>query len=120
MTPNCLNYLYYLLGSDNRQKTYKDFIEFRQRDNPCVGALSAFLESYRLPTETCRMYSLDCTFIGGKDHLSPYQELQYYEIPSALAPPPTRRGRIVIVEDLHPSVLELLGTTLDIDPIFFA
>lgn len=99
-------------------QTYSDFVAFRSQDNPCTARLSAFLEpGLHRPQGSCKIDIVD--YQG--DNVSHYAKLSASDLtPSHLEPPPTGQGRVVMVEDLHPAVLEVLATTLDIDPLFFA
>ena len=101
-------------------KAYRDFVRFRQERNPCVRGLSAFLETPRLPQDLCQIYVVHVDIGGNPDESQEIQKVHHNQLPSALEPPPPGRGRLIVIEDLHPSVLEVLGVTLDIDPIFFA
>ena len=99
-------------------QTYSDFVKFRSQDNPCAARLSAFLDpGLHRPPGSCKVGIVD--YHG--NNASHYTRLPASDFtPPYLQPPPAGQGRIVIVEDLHPTVLEVLATTLDIDPLFFA
>ena len=98
-------------------QTYSDFVAFRGRQNPCLEGLSRFLESApHRARHSCKIHT-----VGYGDGLSHEEELSALKFSStSLQPPPANHGRVVIVEDIHPTVLETLATALDIDPIFFA
>ena len=102
---------------ETMSQTYRDFVAFRGRQNPCLGDLSKFLESAPFrPRYSCKIYT-----VGYGDGVSRREELSALNFSSTpLQPPPANHGRVVIIEDIHPTVLETLATALDIDPIFFA
>ncbi|KAJ8129891.1 hypothetical protein O1611_g3734 [Lasiodiplodia mahajangana] len=58
---------------------------------------------------------------GKGDQPQNFQQVQIDNLDSLLESPlPIGHGRVLIIEDIHPSVVELLGTKLGIDPTFFA
>lgn len=98
-------------------QTYRDFVAFRGRQNPCLKGLSQFLESApRRPRNSCKIH-----IVSYGDGLPRHEEVLALNFSSTpLQPLPANHGRVVIIEDIHPTVLETLATALDIDPIFFA
>lgn len=105
---------------DETFRAYRDFVHFRQQRNPCIGRLCSFLATPRLPQDSCTIYVADLNPEPSVD--VPTQRLKTVhsgELLSVLTPAPGR-PRVIIIEDLHPSVLQMLGSSLDIDPIFFA
>lgn len=109
-------------GETKPATTYRDFVKFRQQNNPCVAGLSQFLETKGLPKDACRIYVLDCASESTLEvKPSGFVPVHVDNLHSVLkAPSISGQGRVIIIEDLHPSTVEILGTTLDIDPIFFA
>ena len=101
-------------------RTYKDFIGFRQERNPCVGGLLRFLANKRFPQSSCHVHTVDFSFDRDMDRIPEVKTVSHDDFPSALTPTPPGQGRIIVIEDLHPAFLEVLGSTLDIDPLFFA
>lgn len=99
-------------------RTYSDFVHFRSQDNPCAARLSTFLDpALHRPRDSCKIDIVD--YHG--NNASRHEKLPASDLtPPHLRPPPAGQGRIVIVEDIHPAVLEVLATTLDMDPLFFA
>ncbi|KAK7751001.1 hypothetical protein SLS62_006986 [Diatrype stigma] len=102
--------------------TYREFVKFRQQNNPCILGLSHFLDKQDLRKEACRIWSLNCV----PQDIQGAEPQGFEEVPAdnlhlmLEAPLPADHGRILIVEDIHPSVVEILGKALDIDPAFFA
>lgn len=106
---------------DGALRAYRDFVDFRQQRNPCVGGLSSFLATYRLPEDSCKIYIADLNPESSTDVSTQRLKMVHTgELPSALDPSQPGRPRVIIIEDLHPSVLQILGSKLDIDPLFFA
>ncbi|KAK3985332.1 hypothetical protein QBC44DRAFT_405173, partial [Cladorrhinum sp. PSN332] len=94
---------------------YRDFITFRQKESPCISKLSCFLTPPRPLPRSSRLYAVD--FVSKTCAVKP---LQYDDLASAITSAPAKGGRIIVIEDLHPSALDILGPSLDIDPVFFA
>lgn len=111
--------------------SYRDYVEVLCSRNPCLLNLLSFLSSTKGFRKSCQVTALD--FRQGINHpitrplldvdylpqelsgnLKPVDKLeeQYYDHPL--------QGRILIIEDLTKDVVELLGSNLDIDPLFFA
>ncbi|OAL37069.1 hypothetical protein AYO20_03546 [Fonsecaea nubica] len=100
--------------------TYREFVRFRQQSNPCVAGLSQFLENRDLQQDSCRIYLSGCASEVSTGSQS-FDQVYLDELRSILATPfSAGPGRIILIEDLHPLIVEILGTALDIDPIFFA
>src|SRR3569833_38962 len=104
----------------NILKTYTEFVRFRQLSNPCLGPLSAFLAMPRLAQSSCQLYAVNYTARSDGDCDTECKQLHLGDFCSALTPPPAGLERVILIEDLEPSVLEVLGAAWDIDPIFFA
>ncbi|KAI1124588.1 hypothetical protein F5Y10DRAFT_249000 [Nemania abortiva] len=102
--------------------SYRNFISFRQQSNPCIAELSQFLDNRYLPKDACRVYAMDCVPKSREeDQPRGFEEVQIDDLHLFLRPPlPAGQGRVLIVEDIHPSIIETLGIALDIDPAFFA
>ncbi|KAK4222428.1 hypothetical protein QBC38DRAFT_460419 [Podospora fimiseda] len=95
---------------------YRDFIASRQKESPCISNLSSFLTpSHFLPPNSSQLYAVD--FLP---KTRPVRPLHHNDLASTIASLPAKGGRIIVIEDLHPSALDILGPKLDIDPIFFA
>ncbi|KAK4159575.1 hypothetical protein QBC43DRAFT_326921 [Cladorrhinum sp. PSN259] len=98
-------------------KTYRDYISFRQRESACISKLTLFLTPPRPPPPH--------SFLFWAAEVRPdtnveFQPLDQDKLHSAVTLIPKTAGRIIIIEDLHPSALDILGSCLDIDPVFFA
>ncbi|KAJ5211414.1 hypothetical protein N7491_011232 [Penicillium cf. griseofulvum] len=101
---------------------YKSFVKFRQQTNPCIGELLKFLDapwsasSYR----SCRSYTASYNVNNTERPPMEFEEIDIIDISSVLTAPQPGHIRLIIIEDIHPSIVEILGAELDIDPIFFA
>ena len=107
---------------------YQSFVEAQRLRNPCLADLCSFLSDRNSNDKPCRIASLE--FFAGSDH--PIQEFMdnsllqsklYYDSKheeSAYITESQPVGRILIVEDISREVIEILGSCLDIDPLFFA
>lgn len=107
-------------SASNREKAYKDFVKFRQGTNPCVTGLSKFLEAPRHPQSSCQIYAMGYPGEGNQRSPADFEKVNPNYFPSVLTAPSPCQGRLIIIEDVHPFVVEILGSILDIDPIFFA
>ena len=95
--------------------TYKDLVTRQRSRNPCVANLDDFLSRDHGNRE-CRIQALD--FIRG-------ETAQPREVQGLFAELTKTRscqfmGQLLMIEDLTSSVIEALGSTLNIDPLFFA
>ena len=105
---------------------YEAHVERARLRKPSLSSLCQFLSTPHSNHEPCRSASLD--FIrSGEIRVS--GELNYEGLRSTLGvdhvgdlPCESKKvqGRILIVEDLDKRTVELLGSTFDIDPMFFA
>ncbi|OAG37291.1 hypothetical protein AYO21_08476 [Fonsecaea monophora] len=79
-----------------------------------------FLENGDLQQDSCRIYLSGCASQVSTGSQS-FDQVYLDDLRSILATPfSAGPGRIILIEDLHPLIVEILGTALDIDPIFFA
>lgn len=113
--------------------SYQAYVKALCSRNPCLFNLHTFLTDPNIPQHGCRVVALD--FREGIDHpiVRSLIDLDYlgHELrdkPSkerdrsnfALHEGRSLQGRILVIEDLTKEVIELLGSELDIDPLFFA
>lgn len=110
---------------------YKDYIETLCARNPSLLTLHAFLSHPRVPGYDCRLAALD--FRKGIIDPIARQPIEVNGLPYELNSKAEAsheanweyvahelRGRILVIDDLTAEIIELLGTQLDIDPLFFA
>ncbi|CAI6336384.1 unnamed protein product [Periconia digitata] len=114
----------------HKGNTYRDYVETLCLRNPCLLNLQSFLSSSSTYQRICQFTALDfregiarpiARRIPDID-LVP-QELNGIRGANSGEKSEHRhplRGRILIIEDLTPEVIELVGTSLDIDPLMFA
>lgn len=104
--------------------SYQSYVAAQSERNPCLLGLCNFLAG---PDSTfnrnhCRIASLD--FLAGRDEPIP-QDVDISRLRSVVednfcTSANKLLGRVLIVEDLSGDVVEILGSCLDIDPLFFA
>lgn len=91
--------------------------------NPCLSSLERFLSESKKSENACRIASID--FVEDEDGSTTSQNyfLRANDIKqavSSLDQPAHLKGRILIVEDISRDIMEFLGSSLAIDPFFFA
>jgi hypothetical protein len=99
-------------------QTCTKFVTQQCRRNPCLENLRRFLQrsSFRQPCRPC------CLEFDETDDNFARKELDIESLADLLGTIRTekRKSRILPVEDLTEEAIELLGTSFDIDPLFFA
>lgn len=100
---------------------YSSFVAAQSRLKPCLEQLSRFLSKETPMQYDCRISQLE--FYAASE-IPKSKSLDMTELASLLRDErkgnTELRGRILIVEDLTKDIVELLGSTLNIDPFFFA
>lgn len=113
----------------DKPRTYRDYVAFLCSRNPCLLNLLGFLSSPKTYGRTSQVTALD--FYEGTSspvirHLNDVdflpQELHGGHKQESKLDYNNHRlqGRMLIIEDMTEDVVELLGSNLDIDPLFFA
>ncbi|OKL56432.1 hypothetical protein UA08_08184 [Talaromyces atroroseus] len=100
---------------------YESYVAAQSQNNPCFANIQRFLAESTPERDTCRIASFDfvCNDAGSADLR--YCLLQPEDLVSAVCPlEDGLKGRILVVEDLSRDVVNTLGSTLEIDPLFFA
>lgn len=109
------------LGKDGEAGSYQDFVKGQTCRNPSLSALRRFLASKNPEQETCRIAIVG--FMDG-DNPPTHEEIKPEELRRQLqlldAKPRTCQHHMIIIEDLTRQIIEDLGSTLNIDPFFFA
>lgn len=97
-------------------QSYRDFAKSRSQTNPCVTSLAEYLG--RGAENPSTIVALDYP----RDGQSTPNPLTVAEADLAelLVTTSAIYGRVLLVEDIRPSLVSLLGEILDLDPIFFA
>ncbi len=89
--------------------------------HPCLKRLSEFYIGSLSHRHPCR---LACLEYSSADQTPRLRNLDIESLTQLLQNPQGKSegllGRMLIVEDLSPDVIELLGSSLEIDPLFFA
>jgi hypothetical protein len=113
--------------------TYRTYVASLCSRNPSLLNLHHFLVKSADYGLRCRLYALDFRE-GFRNPISRsiadtvYLHSEFtrksseagYEHSSELDVHHPLQGRVIVIEDLTPSVVELLGSELDVDPLFFA
>lgn len=96
--------------------SYKDFVKFRCRTNPCVTGLVEYSECG--PGNASTVVILEYS----QNRQSPPNPLTVAEadLVKLVDITSTTSGRVLFVENIRPGLVNLLGGTLDVDPVFFA
>jgi hypothetical protein len=99
---------------------YSDHVAAQSRRNPCLRNLYHFLDKGNTRNE-CRIAGLEFHSI---DEAPRQLDLDFDSLKCLLRGLNTDvnhvAGRLLIVEDLTKDIIEVLGSSLDIDPLFFA
>lgn len=98
------------------QKSYRDWVQSRLQTNPCVTGLAEHLECGLGIAST--IVALDYPQSG---HPAPSpRTIAEADLAKLIHTTSTIHGRILLVENIRPHLISLLGEMLDIDPVFFA
>ncbi|KLU92789.1 hypothetical protein MAPG_11774 [Magnaporthiopsis poae ATCC 64411] len=104
------------------QLSYEDFIVARSRTNPCVSGLARYVKQPPFASAS-RLVVVD--YPADDNKLPIPQEITALELSKLLACPNSstagpRPKRVVLVENIQPQTLIILGQILEVDPVFFA
>jgi len=106
------------------QRSYEDFIEVRSRTNPCISGLAQYVRQSPLLFGNSKFVLVDYAAIGGgppdSREITEAELSQLQMSPSHSTPRPQHQQRVLLVENIRPQALLLLGEALDVDPVFFA
>ena len=109
------------ITKEDQSRSYKSFVAARTQWNPCLKNLSKFLHDDTAGQHTCRITSLEFSLASSSPNR---RSLDLDSLASELRKTAKERddlrGRLLIVEDISNHVLEILGSSLKIDPLFFA
>lgn len=101
---------------------YESYVSAQCQKHPCLSGLSRFMSEPDYAQRPCRISSLEF----GYDRAYPSsRSLELHELQAAVTQDVVNRradilGRVVIIEDLSPEIVKMLGSCLHIDPLFFA
>ncbi len=118
-------------NSPSRSLTYKDYVKALCHRTPSLLTLSRYLNNPKARRDGCRVAAIDFRQ-GKREPITRYipdvdclpseihgkAELSHGNNPDPHSHP--LQGRILVIEDLTIDIIELLGSELDIDPLFFA
>jgi hypothetical protein len=102
--------------------SYLDFVRAQSRLNPCLESLTQFLAQPR-PNRSRGTTRVHCVEVG-PDSTTIFETGIIDVILESRSCQPGRAeaevlGYVLIIEDIGPDAVELLGSELDIDPLFF-
>ena len=101
--------------------SYKSFVEAKTRRSPCLKNLSEFFQNGTAVQHTGH---IACLEFSSSTRQPSRRSLDLKGLASMLRSTTKERddlcGRLLIVEDISNSVIEVLGSSLNIDPFFFA
>jgi len=108
-------------SNQDQNRLYKSFVAAQTRRNPCLQNLCEFLQNDNVSQHACRVICLDFSSISGPPSR---RSLDLDGLALLLYNTTKERddlcGRLLIVEDLSSDVVETLGSSLNIDSLFFA
>ena len=108
-------------GSEKQSSSYRSYVGRRTRQDPHFKQLHEFLQNDTVSQHACRITCLEF-FIG--DGSPSRWGLDLDGLASLLNGEVRRRkslcGRILLVEDVSNDAVEILGSRMNIDPLFFA
>lgn len=107
--------------NDDHDSSYKSYVQARTQWNPCLKKLSDFLHDDSASQHPCHITSLDFSSASG---VPSRRNLDLDSLTLLLSGTIQGKdktcGRLLIVEDSSNQVLETVGSSLNIDPLFFA
>jgi hypothetical protein len=104
--------------------SYREFVVSQANRNPCLGGLASFLSTVpHTPSDTVSVCCLDFPLgdgAGGTERQMKLGECLLDVSSAIMRPSEMCIRRILLIEDIKPSMVEQLGVSLDISPLFFA
>lgn len=102
-------------------RSYQSRVAEQCLRDPCLQSLSQFLSNNNLYRNACLIACLEFSSVSA----NPYREDLDLKNLDSLLNNKVRgskeiQGRLLLIEDLSKDVIELLGSSLNIDPFFFA
>ncbi|KAK4040860.1 hypothetical protein C8A01DRAFT_15321 [Parachaetomium inaequale] len=95
---------------------YRDFVQSRCQTNPCVTGLADYLRCRSGSTST--IVTLD--YPRSEQPAPNPLTVSEADLAKLIDTTSTTDGRILLVENIQPHLICLLGEILDVDPVFFA
>lgn len=103
-----------------RMSSYKNFILARSHRNPCIDGLIKHLEDARASRAPSTIVAIDYPHSTKPPKFPICRTAPECELTQLLQDTSTVNGRILIVKDIQPHLVRLLGETLGLDSLFFA
>ncbi|GKU06199.1 unnamed protein product [Fusarium langsethiae] len=97
---------------------YLAFINHRAQYNPCIKGLDTFLQ--QKPVRASKILCIDYPCHGPWTSQLQVVTVQQDDLVTSLETIAPTTMRIVLIEDITPHLMSLVGSALDIDPLFFA
>ena len=101
-------------------KSYKSYISRRIDQSPCLRNLSNFLNDRSTSKHDCR---IACQKLPAESGAPRRLNVRHDDLQLLLQSNVRNediQGRLLVIEDLSPKIIEILGSLLNIDPLFFA
>lgn len=106
--------------SSGQVMSYRSFVAAKSQRRSRLQNLSNFLDEDTACQHACR---IDCVEFSGSSRSPNLRSLHLDQLASILysnARDKDLFGRLLIIEDVAPDLVEMLGSALDINPLFFA
>ena len=107
--------------NERQIRSYQSRVAAQSLRNPCLQTLSKFLSDDNSNQNACRIVCLEFSSVSATPHR---ENLDLNNLNFLLNAKVQGRkeiqGRILLIEDLSKDVIEMLGSSLNIDPFFFA
>ncbi|UZP40523.1 hypothetical protein NXS19_008339 [Fusarium pseudograminearum] len=97
---------------------YLNIVKQRAQYNPCIGGLDIFLQ--QKSARPSKIICIDHPNHGSHPSQPQNVAIQEDDLVTFLKAIPSNTMRIIIIEDISPQLMSLVGRTLDVDPLFFA
>ncbi|KAJ4003177.1 hypothetical protein NW752_011649 [Fusarium irregulare] len=98
-------------------KAYIDFVKLRAQSNPCINGLERYL---RQPlTRSSNVVYINYPTEQSSPERQPIK-VGDDKITNLIDTLPPATTRLILIEDISPQLISLVGNRLDIDPLFFA
>ena len=102
---------------DQDHKSYMDYVELRAQSNPCINGLERYL--LQPGTRSSNLVYIDYPTERSSAQLKPIRA-EADKITNLIDTIPPAITRLILIEDISPQLISLVGNRLDIDPLFFA
>lgn len=98
-------------------RSYMNYVKLRARSNPCINGLERYLQ--QPGTRSSSVVYIDYPTGPNSPELQPIRA-ESDKITNLIDTIPPAITRLILIEDISPQLISLVGNRLDIDPLFFA